>query len=655
MYILLECVAEAVVEKGLRGLAEFVPGGGALFDIAKLTWEKYRERCRESKQREEIQQLAQINFEQAKEAALEVARKVGAAQVDLIPDLALYLTQMPAAIRQSLKRADDPTGATVPAGFALHGVDDVARLLPPTLPRARAGDSLPGVSGWTLIRQIGAGGFGEVWLARKAGFDSLVAAVKFCRQLESDDRTLLHESKVLDRVLALGSHPNVVALKDVHLEGDMPWLMYEYIDGGDLADLIHQWAALPVPERESKAAGALREIAGAIAHFHRLSPPIVHRDLKPANILCDKLGRLRVTDFGISGVQAQQILQNESRGATTRAGRLQSYLYGSCTPLYASPQQRDGAAPDPRDDVHALGIIAYQMLTGQMTQGGASDLADDLKEIGVSDRLIELLRRCTAAKAERRPKDAREVEAELAALLAPAGNPVVAAPVAAFPPTTGPVKVRLHYTGLWMAFDVPVVLLLDGNPVGEGSVINGFDVAFATSVGTHQVDIAAINSEIGTSIEVAFPKPGSYDVEVSYSRMWGTFSSSAEVKFLGAASDSKGTQPQVAASPPAKADAPAATGTLRLVRTTSGGWLVSFAVTIDVATAFFVTIDGVLVGEIPYGETLNLDLPAGRHALEISGGGAFFDASHDIEIRPNETLAYNVSYTWYGGIDLARA
>ena len=74
MYVFLQCVAEAVAEKGIRGLAEFVPGGGAMFDVAKVAWEKYRKCCKDAKQREEIQQLAQINFEEAKAAAVAAAK-----------------------------------------------------------------------------------------------------------------------------------------------------------------------------------------------------------------------------------------------------------------------------------------------------------------------------------------------------------------------------------------------------------------------------------------------------------------------------------------------------------------------------------------------------------------------------------------------------
>ena len=215
-------------------------------------------------------------------------------------------------------------------------------------------------------------------------------------------------------------------LEDVNLEGDAPWLLIDNADvrirrrrRPDSRPDPRKWSALPPTERQQKAIAALKELAATIAHFHRLDPAIVHRDLKPANILFDTKGKLRITDFGISGIAAKRMIEDETRGATTRAGRLQSYLYGSYTPLYASPQQKDGAAPDPRDDVHALGVIGYQMLTGQVSRGVGSDFAQDLKEVGVKDALIDILGQCTALKAERRPGDAMKMAHSLAKALAP--------------------------------------------------------------------------------------------------------------------------------------------------------------------------------------------------------------------------------------------
>src|SRR5262249_51452331 len=152
---------------------------------------------------------------------------------------------------------------------------------------------------------------------------------------------------------------------------------------GDLAGLILSWQKLSPEERTARAIESLRVLAGTAGHFHSLKPPVVHRDLKPANILIDfpaeeisdpmatvRTGEacLRVTAFGSGGLAA---LANESgsRDGRTAYTRAVSMLAGAFTPLYASPQQQRGEQPDPRDDVHALGVIAYQMLTGRLDAG----------------------------------------------------------------------------------------------------------------------------------------------------------------------------------------------------------------------------------------------------------------------------------------------
>src|SRR5581483_1057782 len=101
-----------------------------------------------------------------------------------------------------------------------------------------------------------------------------------------------------------------------------------------------------------------------------LQPAIVHRDLKPSNILVQAAPggdlRLKVADFGIGGVAARQALGQASRQAAS-AFLLTTAVHGSYTPLYASPQQKQGQPPDPRDDVFSLGVIWYQLLTGSLT------------------------------------------------------------------------------------------------------------------------------------------------------------------------------------------------------------------------------------------------------------------------------------------------
>jgi len=169
--VFFRCVAEAVAENGLKGLAAMVPGGPYAYAVAESAWRKYRERCTLAAQQRELQELAEAKLEDARAEIVSIVREVFAAVPvgadDSLPlaeeiiDLELFVAAIPDAVRQSLKRADDPTGRSVPHGFALRSADDVLRLLPARPPRFRPGDALPGKSGWVLAGPLGMGVLGE--------------------------------------------------------------------------------------------------------------------------------------------------------------------------------------------------------------------------------------------------------------------------------------------------------------------------------------------------------------------------------------------------------------------------------------------------------------------------------------------------------------
>jgi TPR repeat protein/serine/threonine protein kinase len=422
MLVFMRCVAEAVVARGVRGLLELVPGGGFVHDVAEEAWRRLRERQRDNELRAEVERLAAASPAEAQDLARQTVAAVGLVGDEAV-SVAQYLAGIPLSVRQSLKRPEDPSGKSVAGNFSVRSADDMARLLPQVAPRFKPGDRPAALRGWVLEELLGAGGFGEVWKARHPSFGNLRAAIKFARGLSDGERALLHEGNVINRVMGEGRHPGIVPLQDAHLDGDMPWLRFEYVEGGDLSDLVRLWQRLPINERLVRAVACLRELAGTVGHFHRLDPPIVHRDLKPSNILLDRTvpgARLpegldflpRIADFGIGGLGARRQLKEESEG-TTKAAKLVSALRGSYTLLYASPQQRDGAEPDTRDDVHALGVIGYQLVTGNLHLGAGPDFAEDLREARADEELIKVLARCVAQRADRRWADAAELAQQL--------------------------------------------------------------------------------------------------------------------------------------------------------------------------------------------------------------------------------------------------
>ena len=428
MKVFFQCVAEAVAENGVQGLASLVPGAEYALRVAQGAYQRYRQRIKDAEIRAEVKQLAESSFEEARVAAVEAARDVaGRAPIEDRVKLELFLSQIPGAVRHSLKRPDDVSGRTVPGGYVLASPDDVLKLLPVRPLRFRPGDPLPALPGWSLVEPLGTGGFGEVWLARHRTNSGLVGAVKFCHGEQA--RALRHESALITRVMRAGKHKRIVPLINAHLEGETPWLLFDYVDGGDLSELIRGAAKLAPAARVQRALDALRQLCDALAHCHQQEPAIVHRDLKPSNILYDRTGkRLMVTDFGIGSVAARTALDEERRGATTAAGRLASYMRGAHTPLYSSPQQRQGDPPDPRDDVHALGVIGFQLLTAQLEHGPGPDFAEYLKGTGASEPLIGLVGRCVAHAPERRPADASELFSRIREMAASSSVPATPAP-----------------------------------------------------------------------------------------------------------------------------------------------------------------------------------------------------------------------------------
>jgi hypothetical protein len=124
-----------------------------------------------------------------------------------------------------------------------------------------------------------------------------------------------------------------------------------------------------------------------------------------------------VADFGIGGLAARRALEQQASRASVISRTLPSAVQGAFTPLYASPQQIRGEKPDPRDDVHALGVIWYQLLTGDLgLLAIPPDWRDVVEEVGLEANGIEVLASCLSSRAERRPAEAGVLAERLAGL-----------------------------------------------------------------------------------------------------------------------------------------------------------------------------------------------------------------------------------------------
>jgi eukaryotic-like serine/threonine-protein kinase len=203
---------------------------------------------------------------------------------------------------------------------------------------------------YRLVRELGSGGMGTVWLAERAdGLINRPVALKFPRGLWI--REGLRERMAREReLLASLEHPGIARLYDAGLtESGDPYLALEYVEGRPL-DEHCATRQLGVRARLE----LFLQVADAVAYAH--SKLIVHRDLKPANILVTQDGSARLLDFGIGKLLDEQ---------QARDARLTELSGQALTPDYASPEQIAGQPPTVATDVYSLGVILYELLTGQ--------------------------------------------------------------------------------------------------------------------------------------------------------------------------------------------------------------------------------------------------------------------------------------------------
>ncbi|HEV3165229.1 MAG TPA: serine/threonine protein kinase, partial [Isosphaeraceae bacterium] len=234
------------------------------------------------------------------------------------------------------------------------------------------------VPGYEFERFLGAGAYGEVWVAVDRNTGRRVA-VKFYAHRGGLDWSLL--SREVDKLALLFSDRYVVQLVEVGWNADPPYYIMEYLERGSLEDRL-QKCAMPVAE----AVALFREVAVALVHAH--GKGILHCDLKPANVLLDLDWKPRLADFGQSRLSHEQ---------TPALG----------TMFYMAPEQADlNAAPDARWDVYALGALLYCMLTGQPPYRDAN-LSGQVNQPGTLEHRLARYRQAIANSP--RPSQHRKV------------------------------------------------------------------------------------------------------------------------------------------------------------------------------------------------------------------------------------------------------
>ncbi len=275
-------------------------------------------------------------------------------------------------IRFEVKRGDVRTSGVKPEALTLNarGSSEVARApssvaveldLTVASSKPDAGDeaddeqtnvtSAPKVPGYELTELLGKGGMGEVWRARQLSLGRLVA-LKLLPSRFARDREFVARFDKESTALAALSHPGVVQIIDRGQAGDHYYFVMELVPGINLRELMN--AGRP-PVRDALRIGA--QIARAIDYAHEQK--IVHRDLKPENILVDPRGHVKIADFGLAGMKGNE-----------RDIALTATAVAMGTVNYMAPEQRtDAKHVDHRADLYSLGVLLYELLTGELPIG----------------------------------------------------------------------------------------------------------------------------------------------------------------------------------------------------------------------------------------------------------------------------------------------
>src|SRR3954452_15949778 len=213
---------------------------------------------------------------------------------------------------------------------------------------------------YRLDAQIGSGGMSTVYRAFDAVLERRVAVKLMHREIAADTDQLERFRREA-RAVAQLSHPHIVGVIDAGEEDGRPYIVFEYVEGETLKDRIRRLGRLPVDE--AIAYGI--EIARALGAAHARN--IVHRDVKPQNVLIDEEGSAKVTDFGIARSLDEEGLTAEGRVLGTTD--------------YVAPEQALGHPCTAQSDLYSLGIVLWEMLTGQFPFKGENQVAVAMKHV----------------------------------------------------------------------------------------------------------------------------------------------------------------------------------------------------------------------------------------------------------------------------------
>jgi eukaryotic-like serine/threonine-protein kinase len=280
---------------------------------------------------------------------------------------------------------------------------------------------------YEIVSPIGAGGMGEVYRARDTRLGREVAIKVIPEELAAHKERLRRFEQEARATAAL-SHPNILALFDVGVEGEVHYIVEELLEGETLRERLRR-ERLPVHE----AVDCGVQIGRGLAAAHERG--IAHRDLKPENVFLTRDERVKVLDFGLAKLRETKPVETEAPTATARTDA--GTRLG--TVGYMSAEQVRGEIADARSDIFSLGVMLYEMLAGRRAFVGASTvetlnaiLTEDPPEVSgigttIPVALDRVVRRCLEKRPQARFQSAHDVALALEAASAP-GSGLVAVP-----------------------------------------------------------------------------------------------------------------------------------------------------------------------------------------------------------------------------------